>query len=147
MCEEVRRVHKGFVIFMGAIEQPVTEFDLPHHVYEGERLGVPLDPERLYDFYSILRAKYLKSSVGWEAVRARNYAMAVLAGESGLRVDELLNLEIGKDLFFESHKLQTRFAKGTRGSGKRGRITLFPPLARDTVRYYLKNHRPQLFSR
>ena len=130
--------------FYGSIEQPVTEFDLPHHVYDGERLGVPLDPESLYDFYAVLREKYLKNSVGWAAIRARNYAMVVLAGESGLRVDELLNLEVGKDLFFESHKLQTRFAKGTRGSGKRARITLFPPLARDTVRYYLKNHRPQL---
>jgi site-specific recombinase XerD len=126
----------------GRIDQPVTEFDLPHHVYDGERLGVPLDPELLYSFYAVLRKRYLKGSQ-WQNVRARNYAMVVLAGESGLRVDELLNLKTS-DLFFESKKLQTRHAKGTRGSGKRSRITLFPPLARDTIQYYLKNHRSGL---
>jgi site-specific recombinase XerD len=70
--------------------------------------------------------------------------MIVVAGESGLRVDELLHLEITKDLFFESKKLQTRFAKAMKGSGKRSRVTLFTPLARDTVRFYLKDHRPHI---
>ena len=51
---------------------------------------------------------------------------------------------MNKDLFFESKKLQTRNAKATRGSGKRTRITLFTPLARDTIRYYLNQHRPHL---
>jgi site-specific recombinase XerD len=78
----------------------------------------------------------------YQAIRARNYTMVVLAGESGLRIDELLHLEISLDLFFESKKLQTRFAKGTNGSGKRARLTLFPPLARDTVKFYLKEYRP-----
>jgi integrase len=122
------------------IHQPVSEFDLPKHVYNGEKLGVPFDPEKLYDFFSIIREKYLHQGRN-QAVRARNYAMIVLAGESGLRVDELLHLEI-VDLFFESHKVQTRFAKGTRGSGKRARTTLFSPLARDSVKYYLSEHRP-----
>ncbi len=70
--------------------------------------------------------------------------MIVLAGETGLRSDELAHLEVDHDLFFESHQIQTRFAKGTNGSGKRSRLTVFPPLARDTIRYYLKNHRPHL---
>ncbi len=131
--------------YYGPIEQPVSEFDLPHHVYDGERLGVPFDPERLYEFYSVLRKYYLKSDQ-WRASRSRNYAMVVLAGESGLRVDELLHLEVQRDLFFESHKLQTRFAKGSRGSGKKSRLTLFTPLARDTIRYYLTHHRPLLVS-
>lgn len=127
----------------GSIDQPVTEYDIPHHVYNGERLGVPLDPEKLYEFYAILRKEYLNRP-GRRAVSARNYAMAVLAGESGLRCDELLKLEIKKDLFFKSHKLQTRHAKAMKGSGKRNRITLFPPLARDTVKAYLAHHRPNL---
>ena len=129
----------------GQIDQPVTEYDIPHHVYAGERLGVPLDPEKLYAFYAVLRKEYLTRS-GRRAVSARNYAMAVLAGESGLRCDELLKLEIKKDLFFDSCKLQTRHAKGMKGSGKRCRITLFPPLARDTIKAYLVHHRPQLLS-
>lgn len=127
----------------GAIDQPVTEFDMPRHVYNGERLGVPLDPEKLYDFFAILRLHYLGSH-GFKSVRARNYTLAVLAGESGLRADELLHLETD-DLFFESAKIQTRYAKGTHGSGKRARVTLFPPLARDTVSFYLKAHRPKLY--
>ena len=84
----------------GPIDQPVTEYDLPQHVYEGERQGLPLDPEKLYDLYVLLRKSYLNSS--HPAICARNYTFAVLAGESGLRADELLNLEINKDLFFES---------------------------------------------
>ena len=135
----VRRIQEVY----GAIDQPVTEFDMPRHVYDGERLGVPLDPARLYDFFAVLRSFYLGSS-GWESVRARNYTLAVVAGESGLRIDELLHLELN-DLFFESRAIQTRFAKGTHGSGKRARRTLFPPLARDTVSFYLKVHRPRLY--
>lgn len=127
----------------GPIDQPVTEYDIPHHVYDGERLGVPLDPEKLYDFYALLRESYLNHPQ-WAATRARNYTYAILAGESGLRSDELLHLEISKDLFFKSNKLQTRHAKGTKGSGKRSRLTLFSPLARDTVQFYLSYHRPSL---
>jgi len=123
------------------IEQPVSEYDFPKHVYDGEKLGIPLDPERLYDFYSIIKDKYLNQS-RYGPVSARNYAMLVLAGESGLRIDEIFHLEM-VDLFFESKKIQTRFAKGTKGSGKRARVTFFTPLAQDTIRYYLKI-RPQL---
>ena len=126
------------------IEQPVSEFDIPVHTFDGEQLGVPLDPERLYDFYSILKKHYLIQSGYLQHIKARNYAMVVLAGESGVRVDELTHLEVEKDLFFESKKLQTRYAKGTHGSGKRSRVTLFTPLARDTIRYYLTNHRPYM---
>jgi len=126
----------------GPIEQPVSEFDMPVHVYNGETLGVPFDPARLYEFYAAVRSHYLKA--GHNHTRARNYAMAVIAGESGLRSDEVSHLETKKDLFFDSRKLQTRHAKATRGSGKRSRVTLFTPLARDTIRYYLKHHRPFL---
>lgn len=135
----VRRVQDVY----GSIDQPVTEYDMPRHVYNGERLGVPLDPGKLYEFFATIRAHYLGSH-SWEAVRARNYTLAVLAGESGLRADELLHLEVN-DLFFESSKIQTRYAKGTQGSGKRARLTLFPPLARDTVCFYLKAYRPKLY--
>lgn len=128
----------------GAIEQPVSEYDIPQHSLDtsARRRGVPFDPALLYDFYSVIRKHYLGGRHAH--VYARNYAMVVLAGESGLRADELRNLEIEKDLFFESKKLQTRFAKGYSGSGKRARITLFTPIARDTIKFYLKNHRPHL---
>ena len=127
----------------GPIEQPVSEFDCPQHSYDGEQRGIPLDPERLYDFYGVLRTNYL-SAAGMKDIRARDYSIAVLAGESGLRIDELIHLEISKDLFFESKKLQTRHAKGMKGSGKRTRTTLFTPLARDTIQFYLNHHRPSI---
>jgi site-specific recombinase XerD len=126
------------------IDQPISEYDMPKYVYDGERLGVPMDPQRLYECYAILRKQYLNPPGSCRPIRARNYAMAVLAGESGLRVDELMHLDIKQDVFFASQKLQTRFAKGTTGSGKRARLTLFPPLARDTIRYYLSHHRSQI---
>ena len=116
---------------------------MPRYVYDGERCGIPMDPERLYEFYAILRKHYLSSS-SVAAVRQRNYAMTVLAGETGLRVDELIHLEVDKDLLFDSKKVQTRHAKAAKGSGKRCRITLFPPLARDTMKFYLAKSRPQL---
>ena len=124
------------------IDQPVSEFDMPVHVYDGERIGIPLDPEALYSFYAVLREHYLSGSK-CKTIASRNYAMAVLAGESGLRADELMHLELS-DLFFEAKKVQTRYAKGTKGSGKRVRVTLFTPLARDTVGFFLKEHRPQI---
>jgi integrase len=128
----------------GPIEQPVSEYSLPKHVYDGEKEGLPMDPEKIYNFYSILRKNYLSRTGIQQAVAARNYTAVVLAGESGLRINEIIHLDIRYDLLFESKKIQTRFAKGTQGSGKRSRRTLFPPLARDTVSYYLKEHRPYL---
>lgn len=126
------------------LSQPVSEFDMPRYVYCGERAGVPLDPERLYEFYALLRKHYIGDPPRVSATRQRNYAMAVLAGETGLRVDELIHLEVDKDLFFDSKKVQTRHAKAAKGSGKRCRITLFPPLARDTLKFYLAQSRPKL---
>lgn len=132
----------------GPITQPISEYDIPKHSYDGEQLGVPLDPEELFDFYHSLRKHYLipGNSVR-AALRSRYYAMAITAGLSGLRVEELQHLDIKKDIFFKSYKIQTRFAKGTKGSGKRSRITLFPPLARDSLRYYIDHHRSQIYTR
>lgn len=127
----------------GAIDQPVSEYDYPAHVYDGEQKGVPFDPERISDFYAILREHYI-TRANCRAIAARNYAMVVLAGETGLRIDEILHLETDRDLFFESRKIQTRHAKGTRGSDKRSRVTLFSPLARDTIQFYLREHRGKL---
>ena len=132
----------GRVDVLRFIDQPVSEFDMPTHVYDGERLGIPLDPESLYSFYALLREHYL-GDAALKTIASRNYTMAVLAGESGLRAEELIHLELC-DLFFEAKKLQTRYAKATKGSGKRVRVTLFTPLARDTVKFYLKQHRPQI---
>ena len=136
---QIRRIDE----YYGAnLAQPVSEYDRPSHSYDGEQKGIPLDPGKLYDFYAFLRKSYLQGS-SYPTIAARNYTMVVCAGETGLRIDELLHLEM-TDLFFESRKIQTRYAKASRGSGKKARITIFPPLARDSIKYYLKNHRSAL---
>ena len=82
---------------------------MPAHTYDGERKGVPFDPALLYDFYAVLRREYLGQKGKSLATTSRNYAALVLAGESGLRINEILHLEVS-DLYFDSHKIQTRFA-------------------------------------
>jgi len=125
------------------IEQPVSEYEIPVHAYDSESKGIPIDPENIYDFLKVIRDHYLNSG-RYPHLNARNYAMIVMATETGLRADEIINLDIKRDLFFESKKIQTRQGKSKRGSGKRSRVTLFPPLARDTIKYYLKFHRPHI---
>jgi len=137
--DEAKRINEVY----HSIEQPISDYDIPQHSFDGEQQGVPLDPERLFEFYGFLRSQYIPNAK-YQHLAARNYAMVVLAAESGLRADELIHLEINSDLFFDSKKLQTRFAKATNGSGKRARITLFTPFARDTISFYLKNHRPKI---
>jgi site-specific recombinase XerD len=130
----------------GKISQPISEYDIPKHTYDGEQRGVPMDPEELHLFYQCIQENYLHSADSNSAnIRTRYYSMAVVAGCCGLRIDEIINLDVKKDLFFKSAKLQTRHAKGTRGSGKRSRVTLFPPFARDTLRFYIDNYRCLLF--
>jgi len=101
----------------GAIDQPVSEYDIPKHSYDGEQIGVPIDPKELLNFYKCLRQNYLKDDDSISsAIRARYYSMAVIAGLCGFRIDEIIHLDLRKDIFFKSCKIQTRFAKGTRGS-------------------------------
>lgn len=131
----------SIISLYGPIDQPISEYDIPKNSYNGEQLGIPLDPECLYDFLHCIRKYYLLNDNSMQAVtNARNYTMAVVAAESGMRIDEVIHLELN-DLFFKSNKIQTRYAKGTRGSGKRARTTLFPPFARDSVKFYLKQYR------
>lgn len=130
----------------GEISQPISEYDIPKHSYDGEQLGVPLDSEDLLLFFNITREHYLVNEDSMAAaIRARYYSMTVIAGLCGLRIDEILHLDLKKDVFFKSAKIQTRNAKATRGSGKRSRITLFPPLARDTLKYYINRYRHLLY--
>src|SRR5260370_2467421 len=70
---------------------------------------------------------------------SRDYTMIVVVGESGLRADEILHLDalgLHRDLFYEHNCIQTRHGKGTKGSGKRIRKTIFTPFAQATMRVY-----------
>jgi len=137
---EIKRIEDVYGV---TLSQPVSEFDLPHHTFDGVELGIPLDPDILFDFYKAVRDSYLQSDSQYLPFKARNYTMLVLAGECGFRADELRNIE-NSDLFFSGNKIQTRSAKGSRGSGKKSRVSLFTPFAQDSVRHFQKHHRGKI---
>lgn len=138
-------VSQSIVAKYGAIEQPVLEYDYPHHVLDNEIEGFVLTGDQLTDFYDFVRLDYLKRAQKLLPA-SRTYAMIVTAAESGLRADEMLHLDtFGKhrDLFYEHARIQTRFGKGTKGSGKRVRKTIFTPFAQATMKVYEERVRPQ----
>lgn len=132
----------------GPIEQPITEYDYPAHVIDPEPEGFPLTLKELVEFYDFVRSVYIPRSQK-EFSAARDYSMIVIAGESGLRADEIIHLDVAgpqRDLFYERGRIQTRFAKGTRGSGKRTRKTIFTPFAQATTLHYEEKIRPRFLN-
>ena len=129
----------------GRIEQPVSQYDYPVHTLDQEdQEGFVLTGDRLYEFYNFVRTTYIEGNQK-KHTASRNYTMIVLAGESGLRADEICHLDaLGphRDLFYEQSRIQTRYGKSTNGSGKRVRKTIFTDLAQGTVRVYEDQVRP-----
>lgn len=83
---------------------------------------IPPSPAELVAFFSRWRDG-LDEARKWR-IAARNYAMARLAGEVGLRAAELCGLGLD-DLHFEHGplgKIHVRLGKGARGSGPRERL-------------------------
>ena len=129
----------------GRIDQPVFEVDYPAHSVERDSVDFVLTGDQLYAFFEFVRAEYLPDRHK-PASAQRDYTMIVLAGESGLRADELLHLDaIGpsRDIFYADHCLQTRFGKATNGSGKRPRKTILTPFAAATLQIYEEQVRPR----
>jgi integrase len=128
----------------GSIEQPVLEYDYPAHVIDQEDEGFVLTGESLIEFYEFIRLRYIPHAQKRFAA-ARDYTMVVVAADSGLRADEIRNLDLKgahRDVFYERNRLQTRHGKATRGSGKRIRKTLFTPFAQATVKVFAAEIRP-----
>lgn len=128
----------------GRIEQPVLEYDYPVHILDQDEVGFVLTGEQLIQFYDFIRTRYISSNQK-KLPASRDYTMIVLAGESGLRADEILHLDALKphrDLFYEHNCIQTRFGKAAKGSGKRVRKTIFTPFAQATMRVYEERIRP-----
>jgi site-specific recombinase XerD len=129
----------------GTIEQPVSKYEYPLHILDNEIEGFVLTGDELVDFYEFVRSVYLPRS-GYSVTSMRAYAMIVLAGESGLRADELRNLNARgehRDLFYERGMIQTRCGKGAKGSGKRARKTVFTEVAQEALRAYEDHVRPK----
>lgn len=72
------------------------------------------------------------SSIYSESVKSRNKLLMTLLYSSGLRVSELVNLEV-KDLDLDERTIHIR------GKGEKDRIVLFDYTTRDLVRVYLRN--------
>jgi site-specific recombinase XerD len=128
----------------GRLEQPVLEYDYPVHVLDQEEEGFVLTGEQLLRFYDFVRLEYISRNKK-KFPASRDYTMIVIAGESGLRADEIRHLDaLGphRDLFYEQNCIQTRHGKGTKGSGKRVRKTIFTPFAQATMRVYEERIRP-----
>jgi len=116
----------------------VLEYDYPVHVLDHEEEGIVLTGQRLLDFYDFARLVHIGRNQK-KIPASRDYTMIVLAGESGLRADEIRHLDaLGphRDLFYEQGRIQTRHGKGCKGSGKRVRKTIFTPFAQATARIY-----------
>jgi site-specific recombinase XerD len=72
--------------------------------------------------------------------------MVVLGGETGMRSIEIRNLDAfgrHRDLFYEKGLIQTRYGKGTNGSGYRVRKIIFTELAQATMYPYEEVVRPR----
>jgi integrase len=126
------------------IEQPVLEYDYPAHVIDQEDEGFVLTGDALIEFYDFVRLTYIPEAQKRFAA-ARDYTMVVVAADSGLRADEIRNLDlkgVHRDVFYERSRIQTRHGKGTRGSGKRIRKTIFTPFAQGTVKVFEEQIRP-----
>lgn len=125
----------------GRLEQPISEYDYPHHVYDNEEEGFVLTGQQLTDFYDFIRTEYIKNNQK-KLTASRDYTMIIIAGESGLRADEIRHLDSQRDIFYDKNRIQTRHGKGFKGSGKRVRKTIMTPLAKDTLLMYEKRVRP-----
>jgi integrase len=125
----------------GRIEQPVSEYDYPRHVYDNQEEGFVLTGQQLTDFYDFIRTEYIGSNQK-KLTASRDYTMIIVAGESGLRADEIRHLDCQRDLFYDKNRIQTRHGKGFKGSGKRVRKTIMTPLTKDTLSIYEQRIRP-----
>jgi site-specific recombinase XerD len=128
----------------GPIEQPVLEYDYSVHALDREQEGIILTGQRLIDFYDFVRLGYIGGNQK-KIPASRDYTMIVLAGEIGLRADEIRHLDVigpNRDLFYKQARIQTRHGKGCKGSGKRVRKTIFTPFAQATTKVYEDRIRP-----
>jgi integrase len=128
----------------GPIEQSVSKYDYPVHSIDQEDEGFVLTGNQLYEFYNFVRTTFIEGKQK-KLTASRDYAMIVLAGESGLRADEICQLDalgLHRDLFYELNLIQTRYGKGFNGSGKRVRKTIFTERAQDVLRIYEDQIRP-----
>lgn len=102
---------------------------------------VPPSPTELAGFFARWREE-LTEARKWRTA-TRNYAMARLSAEVGLRASELCALSLD-DLHFEHGplgKIHVRMGKGARGSGPRERLVPMLGIARTLLRWWVEDVR------
>src|SRR5260221_10204166 len=83
---------QAIVAKYGRIEQPVLEYDYPVHTLDQEEEGFVLTGERLLQFYNFVRLEHIGHNQK-KLTASRDYTMIAVAGESGLRADEIRHLD------------------------------------------------------
>lgn len=122
----------------------MLEYDYPRHVFDSDWAGNFLPEAQLQELYRFIHDVYVnrnqKVLVAW-----RDYAMVVLAGESGLRAREFCAVDaLGpqRDLFYDKGRIRTRGGKGHNGSGPLVRTTVLTPFAQQVIQAYEQQVRP-----
>jgi site-specific recombinase XerD len=126
----------------GAPSQPVSTYECPTHSIDDPPVDPALIGGELKQFLDFVRVYYVSQNQK-KHVAQRNYALIALAVTSGVRANELVHLDLD-DLQYEKEQVLVRFGKGHKGSGKRQRLTIFPPFAQLTMQVYITHVRPQL---
>jgi integrase len=125
----------------GPLAQPVSKYDRPVHTADPAPVGWAVTGVKLMKFLEYVRVGHVGLSQK-KLTAQRDYAMIVLAVTSGARANELLNFDVA-DLLYEKNRIHVRFGKGSKGSGKRERLTIFTKFAQATTHLYETHIRPQ----
>jgi integrase len=125
----------------GEICYPLKKGDAPKLSELQPEEGAVLTRQQLWTLYDFLYEHCKKNPHDLEI--ATIAAMIFVAAESGLRISELVMLDvIGQvDLLFDTHELRTRHGKGAEATGKRLRCTIMTPHAEATLKGYLQKVR------
>jgi integrase len=125
----------------GEICNPLKKDDSPRLSELQPEEGAVLTRQQLWALYDFLYEYCKKNPNDLEI--ATIAAMVFVAAESGLRISELVMLNvIGQvDLLFDTHELRTRHGKGAKATGKRSRSTIMTPHAEATLKGYLQKVR------
>ncbi|SNR98758.1 Phage integrase family protein [Haloechinothrix alba] len=122
------------------VASPIDEVNRPRS--SGScTVRVPPSPAELAGFFTRWREE-LAQVRKWRTA-TRNYAMARLAAELGLRASELCGLAL-EDLHFDHGplgRIHVRRGKGSRGSGPRERLVPMLGIARTLLRWWVEDVR------
>jgi site-specific recombinase XerD len=122
------------------VTSPIDEVNRPRNTGPC-MVRVPPSPVELAGFFTRWRAEVAEARK-WRTA-SRNYAMARLAAEVGLRASELCGLALD-DLHFDHGplgKIHVRMGKGARGSGPRQRLVPMLGITGTLLRWWVEEVR------